>query len=100
MSEAKINIPIKWDQEAPDPLPANVVHIHRTPYDEVILSFGHGSTLLYGSLEEQQQQANSLTNEGGITIRPNARLVLPLMAVQNLVNYLDALLKDVEGSDS
>lgn len=94
MPNGELDIPIKWAQEGPSPLAANVVHLHYTPFQEVILTFGHVSPVLHGSPEEQDRQAENALNEGGFTIRTNARLALPLKTARNLSRYLQQLLKD------
>ena len=88
-----ISVPVKWSDDIPEPLPANVVHIHRTPFDEVILTFGHASSLIYGSPDEQEEQLVTLSTKG-ITVRPNVRLVLPFSATRRLKDFLCEMLEE------
>lgn len=88
-----IGVPVKWSDEVPEPLPANVMHIHRTPFDEVILTFGHASSLLYGSQDEQDEQLAALSKKG-ITVRPNARLVLSFSSARRLKGFLCEMLEE------
>ena len=87
-----VSIPVNWEQEQPVPGVTNVAHIQRLPTEEIVITFGHVSPLIYGANEKQKEQAESLS-KAGIIPQTVARVSLTVPAARELLNMLSDLLK-------
>ena len=82
-----LNVPIRWADAQPVPVPANVFNIQDTPQGEVVLTCGHASPILSGLFEERQQQAEKLSS-AGFEVKTTARLVLTTKTAAQLHDLL------------
>lgn len=81
--ELEIKIPIRWKDEQSNPQSANQFIVQRTPAEEIVITFGHISVPIYGSVEQQKKQAEALS-KNGLTVQANTKIVLTLKTARQL----------------
>ena len=88
MARTDIEIPIQWDPDQPSAMSANTMLVQTTPFDEIVILFGHVALPIHGPPEEQAKQAEQL-QRNGIRVRTDAKIVLSIKSARNLHAFLE-----------
>ena len=73
----------KWPLDASAPLASNVFVVQRTASEEIVLTFGNSSPIIFGTLEQQSAQVKELARQGtGVEIM--ARVVMSVHNAREL----------------
>ena len=87
---------IDWPADQPDPQwTTHFVVQGIGPAKALVLTFGCGQPLVFGTPEQQQRQIGQ-TAKGGIPIRTLSRVVLPVVLARELHTILGTQLKLVQ----
>ena len=89
-------IAVDWPPDQPDPQWANYFVVQGVgPSKVLVLTFGCGQPMIYGTPDQQRQQIEQI-GAGGLTIRTKARVVIPLELARQLHDVLGGQLRSVD----
>ena len=82
--QEEFNVEVRWEDERPDPRPANQSVVHKTPAGEIILTFGFISPPVFASSAEQKKKQIEELTKSGITVKVCGTVVLTLKTAEQL----------------
>lgn len=82
-------IPIVWGKEQPAPKSANTILVEGTPFEEIILTLGHSSTMAHGEPEKQRKHIEHLQRKG-LLVETVARVSMTIPVAKTLLNSLNS----------
>ena len=95
-SKSPEEITVNWPPDQPDPQwVTHFVVQGLGPAKVLVLTFGCGQPMIFGTPEQQRQQAAQF-GETGLTVRTSARMVISLDLARQLHNVLGDQLKLVD----